>query len=94
MIIIEITYIKPLDMINQHLEAHKNFLKKHYAQKIFLASGAKMPRDGGIILALGDRSSMENIIKEDPFYQNHLADYRIVEFSPTLYTEKFKSLLT
>lgn len=93
MLIIELTYIKPLELINQHLEAHKAFLNKHYDQKHFLASGAKVPREGGVILALGTKNDMEQIIKEDPFYQNNLAEYRIIEFSPTLYTEDFKSLI-
>ena len=93
MLIIELTYIKPLELINQHLEDHKAFLNKHYDQKHFLASGAKVPREGGVILALGTKNDMEQIIKEDPFYQNNLAEYRIIEFSPTLYAEDFKSLI-
>jgi uncharacterized protein YciI len=57
------------------------FLKKHYASGQFLVSGRKIPRDGGIILALGrDRDEVEAIVREDPFCRLGLADFRIVEF--------------
>src|SRR5918996_6039217 len=48
---------------------------------IFLVSGRKIPRDGGIILAVGgNREQMEAIIREDPFVVGGLADFRIIEF--------------
>ena len=40
-----------------------------------------MPRDGGIILAVGkSRQQIEAIIEEDPFFTRNLADFRIIEF--------------
>jgi hypothetical protein len=40
-----------------------------------------MPRDGGIILAVGEtRQQIEAIVEEDPFHQRGLADFRIIEF--------------
>jgi uncharacterized protein YciI len=60
---------------------HVNFLKKYYAAGHFLASGRKIPRDGGIILAVGkNRKQIEAIVEEDPFYAHDLADFRIIEF--------------
>ena len=50
------------------MAAHVRFLKKYYASGHFLVSGRKIPRDGGIILAVGKRrDEIEAIIKEDPF---------------------------
>lgn len=44
-------------------------------------SGRKVPRDGGIIVAVGaNRADIEAIIKEDPFVIAGLADYRTVQF--------------
>jgi uncharacterized protein YciI len=44
-------------------------------------SGRKIPRDGGIIVAVGtNRRFIEAIVKEDPFYEHGLADFRIIEF--------------
>jgi uncharacterized protein YciI len=81
MFIIELTYKVPLAEIDAHMKAHVAFLKKHYASGQFLVSGRKIPREGGIILALGEsRDQIETIMKDDPFISHQLADFRIIEF--------------
>lgn len=81
MFVIELVYKVPLSEIDAHMAAHVAFLKKHYASGHFLVSGRKIPRDGGIILAIGDnREKIEAIVREDPFVARHLADFRIIEF--------------
>lgn len=46
-----------------------------------VVSGRKIPRDGGIILAVGaNRRTIEAIVAEDPFVTHGLADVRILEF--------------
>jgi uncharacterized protein YciI len=63
------------------MAAHVVFLKKYYASGNFLVSGRKIPRDGGIILAVGkSRQQIEAIVQEDPFCALGLADVRIIEF--------------
>ena len=81
MFVIELTYKAPLTEIDAHMAAHMVYLKKYYASGHFLVSGRKIPRDGGIILAVGkDRKEVEAIAHEDPFYQHGLADIRVIEF--------------
>jgi uncharacterized protein YciI len=81
MFVIELTYKTALTEIDAHMAAHVVFLKKYYAAGNFLVSGRKIPRDGGIILAVGkNREQIETIIREDPFYTRGLADFRIIEF--------------
>src|SRR5262247_2876997 len=81
MFVIELSYKADLAEIDAHMSAHVRFLKKYYASGNFLVSGRKIPRDGGIILAVGkDRKDIEAIVKEDPFYEHSLADFRIIEF--------------
>lgn len=81
MFVIELIYKADLRKIDAHMAAHVRFLKKHYACGNFLVSGRKIPRDGGIILAVGkDRQAIEAIVKADPFHQHGLADFRIIEF--------------
>jgi uncharacterized protein YciI len=81
MFVIELTYKAQLTEIDAHMAAHVRFLKKYYASGNFLVSGRKVPRDGGIILAVGkNRAVIEAIIEEDPFFQHGLADFRIIEF--------------
>jgi len=84
MIFIELSYKVPLEQIDAHLQAHTSFLEKYYATGTFIASGRKIPRDGGVILATGiDKEQATILIKEDPFYQYRLADYKITEFAVT-----------
>jgi uncharacterized protein YciI len=81
MFVIELTYKAHLAEIDAHMAAHVIFLKKYYAAGNFLVSGRKIPRDGGIILAVGQsRQQIEAIVEEDPFYEHGLADFRIIEF--------------
>ena len=81
MFVIELLYKADLGAIDAHMAAHVKFLKKYYASGHFLVSGRKVPRDGGIILAVGNsRSEIEAIVSEDPFYTHSLAEFRIIEF--------------
>src|SRR5437667_4741088 len=81
MFIVELTYKADLAEIDAHMGAHVVFLKKYYASGNFLVSGRKIPRDGGIILAVGtSRRQIEAIVEEDPFHARGLADVRIIEF--------------
>jgi len=81
MFVIELMYKVDLAEIDANMTAHVRFLKKYYAAGNFLVSGRKIPRDGGIILAVGkSREEIEAIIKEDPFCKKGLADVRIIEF--------------
>ena len=81
MFVIELTYKAPLAEIDGNMAAHVKFLKKHYAAGHFLVSGRKIPRDGGIILAMApSREDVEAIIQDDPFYTRGLADFRIIQF--------------
>jgi uncharacterized protein YciI len=81
MFIIELVYKADLARIDAHMAAHVRFLKKYYAAGNFLVSGRKVPRDGGIILAVGQsRQEIQAIVEEDPFHVEGLADFRIIEF--------------
>ena len=81
MFVIELTYKADLADIDARMTAHVRFLKKYYASGNFLMSGRKIPRDGGIILAVGtSRAQIEAIVQQDPFYTHGLADFRIIEF--------------
>ena len=81
MFIIELTYHAALEQIDAQMKPHMAFLNKHYASGHFLVSGRKIPRDGGIILAVGNsREEIEAIAAQDPFCQNGLADFRVIEF--------------
>ncbi|HVJ14145.1 MAG TPA: YciI family protein [Polyangiaceae bacterium] len=81
MFVIELVYKADLDQIDAHMAAHVAFLNKYYAAGTFIVSGRKIPRDGGIILAVADsRERIEAIVAEDPFHVHGLAEFRVIEF--------------
>jgi uncharacterized protein YciI len=84
MFIVDLNYKSPIKLIEKHIQEHKDYLDEHFTQRIFLLSGPKVPRTGGIILAnCESKTDLMRIIKEDPFYKNNMADYSIIEFKPT-----------
>lgn len=84
MFVIELTYKASNEEIDKFLVPHRAFLDKYYTAGVFIASGAQIPRVGGIILANAQsKEALSAIIEEDPFHINGLADYRTIEFTPT-----------
>ena len=62
MFIIELIYKANLARIDAHMRDHMRFINAHYASGRFVVSGRKVPRDGGIIMAVGtDRAAIEAI---------------------------------
>ena len=81
MFVVELSYKAPLAQIDAAMAAHVRFLKKYYASGNFVVSGRKIPRDGGIILAVGEsREAIAAIMAEDPFCARGLAEFRIIQF--------------
>jgi uncharacterized protein YciI len=63
------------------MKEHMAFLERGYAAGHFLISGRKIPREGGIILALGEsREAVEALVRDDPFVARGLAEARVIEF--------------
>ncbi|MGW2873636.1 YciI family protein [Kitasatospora sp. NPDC001225] len=84
MFVLELTYTAALESIEEALPRHIAWLEEHYAAGTFLASGRKVPRDGGVILAVGgDRAGIEALVATDPFVRAGLTRYRVTEFLAT-----------
>jgi len=94
MFIINLNYIVPLEELDKHMGAHAKFLREYYKKDVFMASGRKVPRTGGIILALASsKEEVEKIIREDPFHKHKLAEFTITEFLTSQYHPDLKKLL-
>ncbi|WP_304648970.1 YciI family protein [uncultured Duncaniella sp.] len=88
MFIAILTYKKPLEDVDHHLQAHRDYLAEHYAAGDFIASGPQTPRVGGVIMIKAENSAIvDSIIAQDPFNINGIADYQIVEFTPTMFCD-------
>ncbi|MFH8731150.1 MULTISPECIES: YciI family protein [unclassified Streptomyces] len=84
MFVLELTYTAPVERVDPLLEAHVAWLDEQYEAGVFIASGRKNPRDGGIILAVGDdRTQIEKITAADPFVTGDVCAYRVTEFIAT-----------
>ncbi len=95
MFIAILTYKKPLEEVDHFLQAHRDYLAEHYAAGDFIASGPQTPRIGGVIMIKADnREAVDSIIVQDPFNINGIADYQIVEFTPTMFlNDNLKNIL-
>ena len=95
MFIAILTYKKPLEEVDRFLQAHRDYLTEHYAAGDFIVSGPQTPRVGGVIMIKADnREAVDSIIVQDPFNINGIADYQIVEFTPTTFlNDNLKNIL-
>lgn len=95
MFVVHLMYQKPLEEITPHIPAHREFLDRYYERGLFLLSGPKTPRDGGIIIVSGhvSRQRLEALLQEDAFHRHALARYEISEFTPSKYAPALRALL-
>ena len=78
-------YKVPSSEMDVHVEAHRAWLREHYAAGHFLLSGPQRPRVGGLILAAPmQRAELDAILAGDAFARAGLADYEVIEFAPTM----------
>ena len=88
MFIAILKYKNPLEEVDRFLQAHRDYLAEHYAAGNFISSGPQTPRVGGVIMIKAEnRIAVDAIIAQDPFNINGIADYQIVEFTPTMFCD-------
>jgi uncharacterized protein YciI len=94
MFIIDLTYIVLLEKLDESMNDHMKFIRKYYSMNLFLASGRKVPRTGGIILCLArSHDEVVRIMDEDPFIKGKLAKYSLTEFMTSQHHPDLKRLL-
>ena len=88
-----LTYIRPLEEIDTHVEAHIAWLRQHYAAGTFLLSGRRVPRTGGVILTRGESlEAVEALLKTDPFQVHGLATVEIIPLQVTMAANGLKDI--
>lgn len=94
MFVILINYKVALEEVDVHLDAHRDFLNEQISKGKYLAAARRIPRDGGLIIAkCENREEASLIASQDPFVSSGVADFTLIEFNPTLYSEDFAKLL-
>jgi uncharacterized protein YciI len=91
---IVLRYKRPLSEVDKQVDAHRAWLRKNYADGTFLVSGRQRSGAGGFILAAAiDRGQLDAVLASDPYGQNDLADYEIIEVVPSMADERLSFLI-
>ena len=91
--VVLLRYLVPLDTILALRPAHVEYLKQHYDDGTFLVSGPQVPRAGGLILARAEsRSSLMEILEQDPFYVQKAIEYNVYEFEVNMGAPEFEGV--
>lgn len=84
MFAITLTYTAPLDEVDAQVPEHMEWIAAQNAAGVFLTSGRRIPRTGGVILAASSvgAEKLAEILAQDPFSVHGLARYDVIEFTP------------
>lgn len=83
MFVIIVEYTADLTAVDAVMPAHLEWLDQHYRSGLFLASGRRVPRTGGVVLAQGERATVEAAVAADPFTTQGVAHSTVIEFTPS-----------
>jgi uncharacterized protein YciI len=94
MFVIVLSYKTTLEEVDKYLPGHMLYLKKNQQNGHFICSGPRNPRTGGVILCRAENEeTVRNIVREDPFITNGVADYELINFRSVECAEGFETLL-
>ena len=91
MFIVTLTYTAPLAVVDELVPAHRRWLEEYYSGGVFVASGRRVPRNGGVILARGvSREELERILATDPL--DVVRSYEVTEFVASMTAPELASM--
>ena len=94
MFILNLTYTAPLDRVDALRPAHVDWLKGGAAAGHLVGWGRKIPAEGGVILATGERAAVEAFAQTDPYFVNGVARFEVIEFAPSFLAPDLPALAT
>lgn len=76
-------YVRPMPEIEARTAEHRAWLDEQIAAGVLILAGPRVPRTGGVLISSASqtRASLEDILKQDPFSLEGLADFEIIEFA-------------
>jgi uncharacterized protein YciI len=78
-----------------HMEGHKAWISRGFADGVFLMTGSLKPNAGGVVLAHNiSRGDLEAWVKEDPFVAEDVVSAEIMEISPARVDQRLEFLMT
>ena len=91
--LILITYVVALDEVDRHMKPHIDWLERGYDEGLFLLSGRRNPRTGGVIVCRGRKAEVEALAASDPFVTSGAATIEVIEFNASWAAEAAVPLL-
>ncbi len=92
--VVVLTYVAPIEAIDAAGVDHVAWLQEGYAAGAFLASGRRVPRNGGIIIATAaSQAELEERLRGDPFQARNLAVADILPFEGNLLNDALRTAL-
>ncbi len=92
-----IRYLKPLDQILTHIDAHRAYLRELESAGVLLASGPFDPRVGGALLLRFPPEedplvALARVRDGDPFTTSGVASYELLHWKPVIGLERLDAL--
>ncbi|KQN78864.1 hypothetical protein ASE91_13300 [Sphingomonas sp. Leaf62] len=87
-----LTYVKPLDEVDVHRDAHVTWIKTAMEEGVMLLAGRRNPPTGGVLLFRGEADAVRAVAETDPFVVNGVATVEIVAFTMTLAMDQIGDL--
>jgi Uncharacterized protein conserved in bacteria len=80
--IVSLRYTAPIEQVDELLPDHVAWLRANHATGRLLGWGRKVPRKGGILLAVcEDRAEAEALAAADPFVTGGVAEFEVIEWA-------------
>lgn len=90
---IDITYTLPMGAVQKVLAPHMDFVRDCYASGVFLMSGPKEPRSGGIVIAqAASLAEIKALMARDPFTLAGVVSVQITQFHASNMAEALKTV--
>jgi len=78
-------YLKPVDEVEVHLDAHRAWVREHAEAGRVIAAGREMPLQGGLLVAVGvTRAEVDAMTAADPYVTAGVAEYDVREYDVVL----------
>jgi uncharacterized protein YciI len=88
-----VSYITAEENVAPHRQRHIEWVQKYFDSGIFLMSGPKKSKLGGVILAKNiEKELLKKIIAEDSYVTADVAEYQIVDFTARLAAPDLETL--
>ncbi len=88
--LVTLTYIRPIEEVNAHLDTHRDWLVTHMRGGQLLVAGPLEDRTGGFLLArCANREELDDMLAQDSFAVHRLVEAQVRGFDAALRAPMF-----